>query len=299
MVSIILPIFNAEPYLRRCLDSVLAQGPLVSEILLIDDGSTDNSGEICDEYACKNESIHVFHTKNNGASLARRYGLELARADYVSFVDSDDFVSPRYVSLLFEIEKRFRTGISAGLVLKIQPGENIESSTSASTIILEGDILFHRFFHYEFWGLCGKLYKKDLLMEIPFPKATISEDYSIMANLFAKNPKIAYTSTPLYFYEQHHCSLSHSPISDRSFDEFDNVREVYDFTSLNLPDYRLNALSNAVETAVKLLWATRKSEDFLPRRRELKAFLTEHRREIPFCPNLFSKTKAIAIFYAL
>lgn len=299
MVSIILPIYNAEPFLRRCLDSVLAQGALVSEILLIDDGSTDKSGEICDEYACMNDLIRVFHTENKGASQARRYGLELAREDYVSFVDSDDFVSPRYVSLLYEVEKRFRTGISACLVQRVQPGENVESSTSASSFILEGDPLFRRFFHYEFWGLYGKLYRKELLMEIPFPKATISEDYSIMINLFAKNPKLAYTSTPLYFYEQHSGSLSHSPISNRSFEEFDNVHGAFVFTSLNLPEYRLNALSNVVETAVKLLWATRGYDDAMPRRREIKAFLAEHRREIPLCPYLHSKTKALAIFYSM
>lgn len=300
MISIIIPIYNAEPYLRRCLESVLALGPLITEILLIDDGCSDNSGEICEEYARKNESIRVFHTENRGASLARRFGLEHARGEYVAFVDSDDYVDSRYISILFEMEKQFRIGVNACHVKIIQPGERLEESGPVSSIILEGDNLFHRFFKYEFWGLCGKLYRKDLLLSIPFPEATISEDYSVMARLLHNVGKMAYSEMPLYYYEKHRGSLSRQNPSPRMFEEFTNVKDVYDFTSREMPEYKAYALSNAVETSVKLLLASRPQKTvFKSQRQELKEFLASHWRDILSCRPLKRKVAFLSMLLSI
>ena len=90
MISIIVPVYNVEPYLRKCLDSILAQTYRDLEILIIDDGSTDGSGRICDEYAGKDDRIKVFHTENHGLSAARNYALDRSHGDYIAFIDSDD-----------------------------------------------------------------------------------------------------------------------------------------------------------------------------------------------------------------
>lgn len=92
MISIIVPVYNVEPYLRKCLDSILDQTYRDLEILIIDDGSTDGSGAICDEYAGKDDRIKVFHTENKGLSAARNLGLDNATADWIGFVDSDDWI---------------------------------------------------------------------------------------------------------------------------------------------------------------------------------------------------------------
>ena len=94
MISIIVPVYNVEPYLRKCLDSILDQTYRDLEILIIDDGSTDGSGAICDEYAGKDDRIKVFHTENNGLSAARNLGLSKAQGKFVGFVDSDDWIEP-------------------------------------------------------------------------------------------------------------------------------------------------------------------------------------------------------------
>lgn len=302
LVSIIIPVFNSKPYLHRCLDSVIEQRfEEMVEILLVDDGSTDGSAAICDEYARNYALISVFHTGNRGASLARRWGLERARGEYVTFVDSDDFISSNYLSSLYDLEKRFNLGISACAVQQIQPGEIPKDSSSiVHSEILDGDELFHRFFKYEFWGLYGKLYRKQLVMSIPFPKATLCEDYYVTARLFHLVKRIAYSSEPLYYYEEHAGSLSRGAFSLRSFEEFDNVLDVYLLTAAEMPAFRLNALSNAIETAVKLLWASRQARAFYQdQRRKLKAFLAEHRKDLLACPNLFSKTKALALLLSL
>ena len=299
LISVIVPVFNAASFLRRCLDSLLAQTYQKTEIILIDDGSTDGSGKICDEYAVARSQILVFHTENQGASQARHLGLTKASGAFVSFVDSDDYVSPDYLSTLFRLEKVFSLGISTCHVCTKQTLQENVTEKEWQAEVLEGDSLLQRFFHYEFWGLYGKLYRKQLLVDIPFPKATISEDYAVMTRLFIKSPQMAYTPTPLYFYDHHSGSLSRLPLSTRSFDEFDNVLDVYLLTAAELPAFRLNALSNAVETAVKLLWASRKARVvYKSQRQKLKAFLTEHRKDLRVCPNLFSKTKVLAFLFS-
>lgn len=95
-ISVIVPVYNVEKYLRRCIDSILAQTFSDFELLLIDDGSKDRSGDICDEYALKDQRIKVFHNSNQGASAARNFGLSKAKGEYVSFIDSDDWMESTY-----------------------------------------------------------------------------------------------------------------------------------------------------------------------------------------------------------
>lgn len=100
-ISVIVPVYNAEKWLRRCVDSILAQTFTDFELLLIDDGSTDSSGAICDEYSARDTRVHVFHKSNGGVSSARNIGLENSRGEYISFVDSDDWIEPEYLECLF------------------------------------------------------------------------------------------------------------------------------------------------------------------------------------------------------
>ena len=102
LISVIVPVYNSEKYLHRCIDSILSQTHTDFELLLINDGSTDNSGIICDEYAAKDSRIRVFHKSNGGVSSARNLGLDHAKGKYISFVDSDDETYPNYLSVLFQ-----------------------------------------------------------------------------------------------------------------------------------------------------------------------------------------------------
>ena len=302
VITVIIPVYNSEPYLRRCLDSLIGQSfNDTFEVILVDDGSTDDCGRICDDYALRHNSFRVFHTENQGASLARRFGLEQARADYVSFVDSDDVVSPDYLSTLYGLEKRFDVGISACRVKPIRSKEDIlGENPCTSPVILHGDDLFHRFFQYEFWGLPGKLYRKELLIEAPFPSASLSEDYYVMTHVLNKVGRMTYTAEPLYFYEARQGSLTRQALSKRSFEEFANVKDVYDFVSLKMPKYKSFALLNAVESAVKLLFASRRKSDiYLADRQMIKTFLRRHRCEILSCRPLNYKVALLSLFLSL
>lgn len=297
-ISVIIPVYNSSLYLSRCLDSVLLQTYDDLEIVLVDDGSTDGSEVICDEYARNNDVIIVYHTENQGASMARRLGIEKARGEYICFVDSDDYVMPDYLSTLYDLEEMFNLGLSACGVRKIISGESIEitSFDYEKSVVLKGDELFHRFFKYEFWGLWGKLYRKSLLMDITFPQATLNEDYYVMARLLCKTGKMAYSSKPLYSYEQRSGSLSRQSLSEKSFEEYENVKSVYDFTLDNMPQYEEYAFFNVVETVVKLLMQLRHaSPKYKAHQQELKSFLSSHKRQILSCKPLNRKTAILAL----
>ena len=253
-ISLIIPVYNAESYLVRCIDSVLGQDYPNLEIVLINDGSTDNSGKICDEFAQKYSNLRVFHIPNGGASLAREKGIEVARGEYLTFVDSDDYVAPNYVSTMYNLLKKYETRISACGVRRICENEEVIESEykNGKDELLDFDKLMPRFFKYEFWGFPGGLYHRSVFNNLMFPKATLSEDYNVKTQMFCNERQMAVTSTPLYFYEYHPESLSHTKLSVRAFEEYENVKAVYDYVQVYSQEYSDYALSNVVETAVKL-----------------------------------------------
>lgn len=254
-ISIIVPIYNAEQYLNRCLDSILAQDYRELEVILVDDGSTDNSPAICDKYAKEHDNIRVLHIPNGGASLARKKGIEVSKGEYLTFADSDDYIAQSYVSKMYALIKKYGTKISACGVKRVNVNENetVKVNVNVEDQLLSFESLMPRFFKYEFWGFWGGLYHRSVFEGLTFPKATLAEDYYVKTQMFCRERQMAVTNVPLYFYEYYHpSSLSHTKISERAFDEFDNVKAVYEYTKTNCPEYSDYALSNVVETAMKL-----------------------------------------------
>lgn len=298
-VSVIVPVYNAAAYLNRCIDGLLAQTYRELEIILVDDGSTDSSGTICDRYAAGNPAVTVYHIPNGGASLARKFGLEHATGEYVSFVDSDDCIDRRYIETLYALIKRYGTRISACNVLRIDSDEDIPDEISGNDTLLAFDELMLRFFKYEFWGFPAKLYKKSVFDAIDFPKATLSEDYFVMSQLFCNERQMAYTSAPLYYYEYHESSLSHLKLSERSFEEFDNVKAVYDSMRSACPRYAAAALSNLVETCVKLLGQIHREKKFADRAAPMKRFIRQNILRIASNRLIYWKLKILAVLNAL
>ena len=298
LISIIIPIYNSVRYLQRCLDSVLAQGYTNLDVVLVDDGSTDGSGVFCDEIAIKDKRIHVIHQNNQGASIARLNGLKCAKGEYITFVDSDDWISTDYVSSLYHLIHKYKVNISCCGVYRVNKGKefNIDNNKSESQLLSFKELM-PRFFKYEFWGFPGKLYLRSIFDNILFPKATLSEDYFVMTQLFTKEKQMAYTEAHLYCYEYHENSLSHQKLSKQAFEEFENVKTVYCYTCLYLPEYSDFALSNVVETCVKIFSLAKSDFDneFEREFKEMRKFLKEHKREIITCTPLNIKVKALSI----
>jgi glycosyltransferase involved in cell wall biosynthesis len=299
LISIIVPVYNARSYLDRTFRCLLSQTYPNLEIIIVDDGSTDGSAAVCDRYA--SAAIKVSHTPNRGASLARRTGLELSTGRFVTFMDSDDIIADDYVATLYGLIDRFQAPMSACRVKRIEAGAEAADDGPGESRVMERRELLRRFFRYEFWGLCGKLYPRDAFASVEFPRATLCEDYYVTARLLAARPQMAYTGRAAYFYEIHPGSLSHTRLSAKAFDEFDNVEAVYRLTRSELPGYSGYALSNVVETCVKLLSQLRadRSAAYDDRRRQLKRFLRGRALQIAVSPHIYWKYKILAIYHCV
>ena len=207
-LSIIIPIYNVENTLRRCLDSVISQNIDDCEIILVDDGSTDKSGIIADEYAYKHPSITIYHKVNGGLSDARNYGLDRMNGDYVTFVDSDDELSPNTLeSLLNILHNHPEYDILEYSVLQ-NPGEHDETFL---------DLGNHNYPYALDWlmtngtrhcWMCNKIFKSNLFINLRFPDNILRfEDMWMMNKLLALNPHIATTSQGEYIYYKNNNGL--------------------------------------------------------------------------------------------
>ena len=299
MISIVIPVYNSSKYLGRSLNTVLNQDYPNIEVVLVDDGSTDGCAHLCDEYAEKDIRIRVIHQQNQGASIARQNGLRNSKGEYVTFIDSDDWVANDYVSKLYNFIVEHHITVSACGVQRVKENENINfQRTEYQSFLLSFEELMPRFFKYEFWGFPGKLYKKSVLSQITFPKATLSEDYLVMTQLFLKERQMAYTEAPLYFYEYHPNSLSHQRLSKRAFEEFENVKAVYELIKELEPQYTDMALANVVETCIKLSLMylhDKKDVRYQQQYIEIREFLKLHYKRIVNCKDLKWKTKLVVI----
>lgn len=212
LVSIIVPIYKVEPYLRRCLDSIVNQTYANLEIILVDDGSPDNCPQICDEYAAKDNRIVVIHKENGGLSDARNAGLDICKGDYISFVDGDDWISSTFIELLLKAATENNAEIAISNYIKTNqvydlrindvknPKYEIFNPTSAVKKLWTNEKI-------TFVTAWGKLFKKNLLKNIRFPKSVIHEDeYTTYKLLYIAN-RTAFLDIPLYCYLQREGSI--------------------------------------------------------------------------------------------
>ena len=204
LVSIIIPIYKVEPYLRRCLDSIVNQSYTNLEIILVDDGSPDNCPQICNEYAAKDNRIAVIHKENGGLSDARNVGLDICKGEYISFVDSDDWVDEKYIEILLNLAIKENADIIIGEHARTngeipQKEENVCTKTYSSK---EALIRLFSKNNITFTISCGKLYKKELFNSIRFPIGKFHEDEFTTYILFYNSKKILYTCQILYYYYQ-------------------------------------------------------------------------------------------------
>ena len=225
MISIILPVYNVEKYLHKCLDSILCQVYPFIEVIIVNDGSTDNSGHICDKYAKKDSRIKVIHQSNQGVSVARNVGLAQAQGAYIGFVDPDDWISPHMYQYLYSELVNHRADMAVCgryiatdkhiYVAKKRWTNEVEEFTSKEAILCvtrQNQIND---------GPCDKLYKREILSDNPFPVGRFFEDTYIMVDILEKCKKIIYIDFPCYYYYQRKNSTCHTYSAEFLNDRFE------------------------------------------------------------------------------
>lgn len=201
-VTVIVPVYNVEKYLRKCVDSILCQTLTNIEIILVDDGSTDNSGNICDEYL-KDFRVHVIHKKNGGLSDARNAGVEAAKADYIGFVDSDDYIEKDMYELLYGNIVEAGADISfCGLYDVYATGTKPAYAKTEGKFVTGAKDAIELVLHGQNASVCtvNKLYRKALLKRHPFLVGKMSEDAHFIIPYLTDIHKAVFDMTPKYYY---------------------------------------------------------------------------------------------------
>jgi glycosyltransferase involved in cell wall biosynthesis len=238
-ISIIVPVYNTEPFLKKSLDSILTQTFKDFEVLIVNDGSTDNSGDICDEYALKDKRVKVIHKKNGGLSSARNAGLRIARGEFLSFLDSDDYIDKDMLKVMYTLCRETNSDIS---ICKFSREVNglLEREPYNDECILEmnnDEALRHLFKGVLFrFSVCNKLFKKSCFDDIIFPEGRIHEDLSTTYKLFSKSNKAVYTSYQGYVYVKREESILTSKYNKKRLDAFLGWKEILFFMSTNYPN---------------------------------------------------------------
>ena len=286
MISIIIPVYNVEKYVRKCLDSVVNQTYKDLEILVIDDGSTDGSGKICDEYK-KDNKVRVFHTENRGLSAARNLGLDKAKGEWIGFVDSDDWIEPYMYEVLLKRAEKTGADIVAFKFYQEYVNKTEESVGSTVPFTVEGDdilkaILLERRFTEDVWN---KFYRSTLFQSIRYPEGRIFEDYATTYKLLQKAKKLIYIPDCLTHYRNRINSLSNIHSMKSLVDYWKTYHERFEILSPLSSDYYRTTLSGAVN-AVSRMWrwyagcSKEEKEEGKPILDEMQQFMKEHRNEI-------------------
>lgn len=230
LISIIVPVYNTEPYLQRCVDSLLAQDYPDTEIILVDDGATDRSGQICDVYASAYENVNVIHKKNGGLSDARNEGMRIARGSYLSFVDSDDYVRPSFIRVLKDTLDR-----SACRISKCSMQEAYEIMETGT--VKAGELVIYSAEEYlenidrmnAGFSVCNKLFARELFDGIMFPKGRLHEDVAVIYRLAAAAGRIAAVDQKLYCYCSNDDSITRSRMKPERLDDLDFREDLCEF----------------------------------------------------------------------
>ena len=237
-ISVIVPIYNSEKYLHRCINSIISQTYKNLEIILVDDGSTDNSGMICDQLATQDERIRVFHKKNGGLSSARNLGIEVASGDYIAFVDSDDWLADDIYEYCIDLAEKnncdvidYNVEFTNGNGTKKAFGTEIKYDIE----IIEGkeilrDYLMKGQTEKAPFTVWRKLYKRHLFETIRFPEGKINEDIVLNYKILKRCNKIACTNKVGYYYFQSEESITRNCLKKRDFDLLDACEELIALT---------------------------------------------------------------------
>ena len=222
-ISIVVPVYNVENCLSYCVESLRQQTYKNIEIILVDDGSTDSSGEICDQYAREDDRIKVLHIENGGLSNARNTGVKESSTDWIVFIDSDDYYDHRAIEYLVELRDKYRVDLVATPVIEVRNYENSDflgDFREKYSGKLDRRTALEQMFYGNYVGTHsgGKLYKKEILLRFPYPNGMLYEDLALAYEHIASCENIAVSDLNLYKYYRRPGSIVNSKYSDRLLD---------------------------------------------------------------------------------
>ncbi len=227
LITVIVPVYNVEKYFERCVTSIIEQTYDNLEIILVNDGSLDNSGVLCDEWAKKDSRIKAFHKKNGGLADARNFGTQRATGEYITYVDSDDYILPEFIEYLYTNLESHSADISCCnfmLVYDEQRETKFEENESLNCVksLTGREACFESVINDKrgyYVTACFKLYKSSIIKNFPFPVGRLHEDAAVSHQILYTTPRIVVGDKKLYAYFQNSNSIMHVINPKRRIDE--------------------------------------------------------------------------------
>lgn len=238
LISVIVPIYKVEKYLDRCVESLINQTYKNLEIILVDDGSPDNSPAMCDNDAKKDSRIKVVHKKNGGLSDARNVGMSVATGEFISFIDSDDYVSDDFFEVLYNTMITEKSDIVECSVVKFYEDNLFDKHnddneiTTFSTVDALSALISENPFHQHVWN---KLYKTDLVKDIEFAVGKLNEDEFWTYQVFGKSQRVTKINKTMYYYFQRSGSIMGTGYNIRRLDALEGKNNRQDYIQKNFP----------------------------------------------------------------
>lgn len=235
-ISVIVPVYDVEPYIACCIDSILSQVFSDFELILIDDGSPDNCGAICDEYGEKDSRIRVIHQKNQGVSAARNHGVSVAKGEYVTFVDSDDWLDPLFLERMYQAIVSHDADMSVSNITQIRVGEKAIPRFGDEQFFDSREAVEYYAKEYDdrFTGPMVKLLRKEIVLQYPFPTdRTYAEDKAVTYKWFYASRKTVDTGDRLYYYRVREGSAMRSGYKVNRLANLQTLEEILEFLKEN------------------------------------------------------------------
>lgn len=222
-VSIVVPVYNVEKYLWECLDSILDQTFQDFELILVDDGSQDKSGEICDEYAERDTRIKVLHQENQGQAAARNHGVELSQGEWIMFVDSDDVIHPCLLEYLYKAAKESNAGMAVSeriqaVCIPDSFFDDYPYTFRSEIVTVEKLEEYYENDAFYYWAPFPSLIKKEIVKSIPFPEGRIYEDNAVACQLLYAAKRLAIVPYEMYYYRVNPNGTMNQPLTPKKID---------------------------------------------------------------------------------
>lgn len=307
-ISIVVPVYNCEKYISNCINSILEQSFKDFELILVDDGSSDRSFEICESFAKKDNRVRAIHQPNSGVSRARNRGLDEAKGEYIGFVDGDDCVDKEMYERLYKNLADNNADISiCGIVnyfvKKDGTTEKVRQSPVDGFWIFSGEQALKEALQSRLYSVnpVNKLFKRELFDKLRYPEGKISEDAFLIPVVISKAGKVVYDSKPMYYYLRRENSITTSNFSDSGWDVVEAYKNHLNMVSEKFPNLKKVAKFRylwAYTYVIDKIMLSENSENYLEDFKKAFNFIKKNILQIIFNP-YFSLKRKIAVMVLL
>lgn len=302
-ISVIVPVYNVEDYLKACLLSISNQTVENIEIIVVDDGATDSSGAIADQYAKDDSRVKVIHQLNGGLSAARNTGLDYASGEFVCFIDSDDWIEPDYLEVLLDALIKFEADIAVLKMKKIRDYEQITELTEKNDHwdLMDRQVAMKNLFMNNKIGYSSnnKLFRSKLFSDLRFPVGRLMEDMATTYLLIDRSQRIVVNQSEKYHYFQSPNSILRGSFNPKRLELFDIQNEIIQFIDENYPEVSTKVRTRTVYAAIRMMMAMIENQysnkkDF----NYVLSFIEKYQNYLNEDPDFSNKLKYLAKFIA-